>query len=70
MTPLDYLQLLRVEAAKQMLTRSLRRVDRISYLVGYSDPGYFKKVFRTRTGMTPSQFRHAAVAEDAADESA
>lgn len=70
MTPLDYLQLLRVEAAKQMLTRSLRRVDRISYLVGYSDPGYFKKVFRTHTGMTPSQFRHASAADDPHDESA
>ena len=57
MTPLDYLQTLRVEAAKQMLTRSVRRIDRIGYLVGYSDPGFFKKIFRSRTGMSPSEFR-------------
>jgi transcriptional regulator GlxA family with amidase domain len=57
MTPLDYLQTLRIEAAKQMLTRSSRRIDRIGYLVGYSDPGFFKKMFRARTGMTPSEYR-------------
>lgn len=57
MTPLEYLQTLRIEAAKQMLARSSRRVDRIGYLVGYSDPGFFKKMFRTRTGLSPSEYR-------------
>lgn len=62
MTPLDYLQTLRIEAAKQMLTRSNRKIDRIGYLVGYSDPGFFKKVFRARTGLSPGEYRrrHAA----------
>ncbi len=57
MTPLDYLQILRIEAAKQMLTRSNRKIDRIGYLVGYSDPGFFKKVFRARTGLSPGEYR-------------
>jgi len=57
MTPLDYLQTLRIEAAKQMLTRSNRKIDRIGYLVGYSDPGFFKKVFRARTGISPGEYR-------------
>ncbi|MGB8364197.1 MAG: GlxA family transcriptional regulator [Rhizomicrobium sp.] len=57
MTPLDYLQTLRIEAAKQMLARSVRHIDRIGYLVGYSDPGFFKKMFRSRAGMSPSEYR-------------
>jgi len=57
MTPLEYLQTLRIEAAKQMLTRSSRRIDRIGYLVGYSDPGFFKKIFAAQTGMSPSEYR-------------
>lgn len=57
MTPLDYLQTLRIEAAKMMLVRSNRRIDRIGYLVGYSDPGFFKKMFRGRTGFSPSEYR-------------
>lgn len=66
MTPLEYLQTLRIEAAKQMLIRSSRRVDRIGYLVGYSDPGFFKRMFRARTGASPSEYRRRhAVADQA-----
>jgi transcriptional regulator GlxA family with amidase domain len=57
MSPREYLQVLRIEAAKQMLLRSNRRIDRIGYLVGYADPGFFKKVFRAKTGMSPGEFR-------------
>lgn len=57
MTPVEYLQRLRMEAAKGMLTRSDRRIDRIAYLVGYADPGFFKTVFRRHTGLTPAEFR-------------
>ncbi len=62
MTPLEYLQTLRVEAAKQMLARSSRRIDRIAYLVGYGDVGFFSKVFRERAGMSPRDFRLQAAA--------
>lgn len=57
MTPVEYLQRLRIEAAKRMLARSDRRVDRIGYLVGYGDPGFFKALFRKATGLTPSEYR-------------
>lgn len=65
MTPQEYLQTLRTEAAKQMLTRSSRRIDRIGYLVGYSDPGFFKKMFRARVGVSPSEFRRRHAVESA-----
>jgi len=64
MTPLTYLQTLRVEAAKQMLARSSRRTDRIAYLVGYADVGFFTKVFRERTGLSPREFREQTASED------
>jgi len=57
MTPLAYLQALRVTVAKGMLTRSDQKIERIAYLVGYADPKFFKRVFRTQTGLTPSAFR-------------
>ena len=65
MSPIDYLQTLRIEAAKQMLLRSNRKVDRIGYLVGYADPGFFKKLFRARTGMSPTEFRRRSGAPQA-----
>jgi transcriptional regulator GlxA family with amidase domain len=57
MTPIDYLQRLRIEAAKRMLARSARKVDRVGYLVGYSDPRFFKSLFRKHTGLTPGEYR-------------
>lgn len=60
MTPIQYLQGLRMEAAKRMLARSDRKVDRVAYLVGYSDPGFFKDLFRKQTGLTPGEYRRQA----------
>jgi transcriptional regulator GlxA family with amidase domain len=57
MTPLGYLQLLRIEAAKHMLTRSSRRVERVALLVGYGDVPFFKQVFREHTGVSPREYR-------------
>ncbi|MGE0742524.1 MAG: GlxA family transcriptional regulator [Hyphomonadaceae bacterium] len=57
MTPLAYLQLLRIEAAKHMLARSNRRVDRVAQLVGYGDAPFFKQVFREHTGLSPREYR-------------
>lgn len=60
MTPVKYLQALRLEAAKRMLARSDRKVDRVAYLVGYSDPGFFKTLFQKQTGLTPGEYRRQA----------
>lgn len=60
MTPLAYLQTLRIEAAKQMLARSSRRIERVAYLVGYADTAFFKQVFRDHVGMSPGEYRRDA----------
>lgn len=65
MTPVQYLQGLRMEAAKRMLARSDRKVDRVAYLVGYSDPGFFKGLFRKQTGLTPGEYRRQAASTPA-----
>lgn len=59
-TPQDYLQTLRMESAKQMLAKSTRTVERISYMVGYGDGGFFKELFRRRVGVSPAEFRRRA----------
>jgi AraC-like DNA-binding protein len=32
-------------------------VDAISAAVGYEDPAFFRRPFKRRTGMTPSEYR-------------
>ena len=60
MAPLAYLQSLRIEVAKGMLTRSDQTIERIAYLVSYSDPKFFKQIFRNLTGLSPSAYRRQA----------
>jgi AraC-like DNA-binding protein len=53
----DYLQKLRVEAAKSILVSSNLSVEEISAVVGYHSPKYFYRVFLAGTGMSPRDFR-------------
>ena len=51
------LQDLRVEEAKRLLEASAMPVDEISFDVGYEDASFFRRLFKRRTGLTPSQYR-------------
>lgn len=59
MTCLSYLLNLRMDLAKIMLSKTELPIGEISVRVGYPDPNYFTKVFREKTGKTPSQFRRS-----------
>lgn len=54
---IDHLQDLRVEEAKRLLETAEMPVDEISFEVGYEDASFFRRVFKRRTGLTPSQYR-------------
>jgi transcriptional regulator GlxA family with amidase domain len=55
--PLDYVQTLRVEEAKQMLEATSDPIDRIAINVGYEDPNSFRRLFKRTTAISPSQYR-------------
>lgn len=57
MSVMDYLRKLRINEAKKMLRESEIQIDEIAVRAGYSDAGYFAKVFRKTEHMTPSQYR-------------
>ena len=58
MSPIQYLQRLRMERAKTLLLEPLS-VEEVALSVGYSDPLYFSKSFKKLTGMTPTEFRRS-----------
>jgi transcriptional regulator GlxA family with amidase domain len=55
--PIDYVQALRVEEAKQMLETSENAIDEIAASVGYEDPTSFRKLFKKKAGLTPAAYR-------------
>ncbi|RVL28525.1 GlxA family transcriptional regulator [Sinorhizobium meliloti] len=56
-TPVEYVQALRIEEAKQMLETEDVAIEDVSVSVGYEDPTFFRKLFKRRTGVTPAQYR-------------
>ena len=54
---IDYVQNLRIEDAKHHLEDGSFPIDEISTMAGYENPGFFRKLFKRRTGLTPSQYR-------------
>ncbi len=53
----EYLTSRRVERARSLIEREPgRRMKEIAGEAGFSDPLYFSRVFRARTGLTPTEF--------------
>lgn len=56
-SPSQYLQELRFQKSKELLTNTMKSVKEISYEVGFENPDYFCTAFRKKTGMTPVHYR-------------
>lgn len=52
-----YLDVIRIEAAKEMLKNSDLKIYQISKIVGYSNTDYFYLKFKKHTNMTPKRFK-------------
>ncbi|MFH1156716.1 MAG: helix-turn-helix domain-containing protein [Pseudomonadota bacterium] len=57
LTPLCYLQQLRVETAKRLLEEGTRTFSEITCQVGYEDIAFFRKVFVKLTGLRPKEYQ-------------
>ena len=55
--PLHYLQRLRIETAKGMLSSTRKSIKTISYEVGYDDASFFARLFRQHTELSPHHYR-------------
>jgi transcriptional regulator GlxA family with amidase domain len=56
-SPLEYIQTLRIEEAKQLLETSDEPLDAIAAEVGYSEASAFRHLFRKLVGVTASVYR-------------
>jgi signal transduction histidine kinase/DNA-binding response OmpR family regulator len=58
-TPITYLQRYRVNQAKHLLKESRQSITEIASNVGFSDSGYFSRIFHRETGLSPEAFRRS-----------
>ena len=57
-TVAEYMQRVKMEAAKKQLEIGRKTINEIMYDVGYSDNQAFREVFKRITGMTPVDYRN------------
>jgi len=56
-TPLEYLQRVRVEAAKKALEDKNWQLDEVMNVAGYKDIKTFRMIFKRMTGLSPNDYR-------------
>jgi transcriptional regulator GlxA family with amidase domain len=57
LSPIAYVQRLRIEDAKRRLERTEASVDEIGWQIGYEEPAFFRRLFKRITGLTPGSYR-------------
>ncbi len=56
-TPFEYLQRVKIEAAKKALETGAQNINSLMYDAGYNDIKTFREVFKKLTGLTPQDYR-------------
>jgi len=57
-TVVEYMQRVKIEAAKRSFESSRKNINEVMYDVGYTDTKAFRTVFKKITGLTPIEYRN------------
>jgi transcriptional regulator GlxA family with amidase domain len=55
---LEYIQRIKIEAAKRQFENSRKNISEVMYEVGYTDTKAFRDLFKKITGLTPIEYRN------------
>ena len=56
-TPSEFIRLIRLRHAEQLLMKSQLSISEISYMVGFSSQRYFSKCYKDLFGYMPSRYK-------------
>ncbi|MFD2873347.1 GlxA family transcriptional regulator [Mucilaginibacter ximonensis] len=65
-TPAEYIQRVKIEAAKKHLENTAKNINEVMYDVGYTDVKAFRTVFKKITGLSPIDYKHRYNRQNAA----
>jgi len=57
-TVIEYIQRVKIEAAKRRFENSQKNINEVMYDVGYTDTKAFRTIFKKITGLTPVEYRN------------
>ena len=57
-SPVKYVNSLRIERAKELITSDVAQsIDQVALACGFSDPCYFRRIFKAEVGLSPNAYR-------------
>lgn len=56
-TPIEFIRIIRLKRAAQLLRESQKNVSEIAYQLGFNNPKYFSKYFKDEFGVLPSVYQ-------------
>lgn len=65
LTPVDFIREMRLKRATQLIENSSYNFSQIAYMTGFSDPKYFSKCFKRRSGVSPREYKEQIEKEEA-----
>ena len=63
LSPVEFIREMRIKRAAQLLEQEQYNITEVTYMVGLNDSRYFAKCFKNTYGVTPSEYRRAALAK-------
>jgi AraC-like DNA-binding protein len=54
----DHIYSFLIDRAKTLLLSSEETISQIAYVLGFEYPQHFSKLFKTKTGMSPAEYRN------------
>jgi AraC-like DNA-binding protein len=66
LSPKHFIRLVRLRHAQRRLLETEETIAEAAYATGFSDPGYFTRVFKQEFGVTPAAWRERHCLKDQA----
>lgn len=57
-TVTEYIRHIRLEAARDLIGTTDMNISQVVYTIGFSSRSYFSKIFKSKYGISPSEFQH------------
>ncbi|MFT6809274.1 MAG: signal transduction histidine kinase/ligand-binding sensor domain-containing protein [Saprospiraceae bacterium] len=57
MTATGFVRSIRLQTAANLLKNTLMNINEVCYEIGFQDPNYYRKCFKNRYGVSPSEYR-------------